>query len=120
MCGFADFTLFVHAVFQDCPSNIVRIITVSMVNVYSQACLWLLHQPPARMQVLDKYLTTHGSKGGPFLLGSRYSIAEVNAAPWVRSAKLILEAHRGINYVAAAKQANLHRFSDWAQVRLGP
>ena len=69
------------------------------------------------MQVLDEFLTIHGGKnGGPFLLGSQYSIAEVSTAPMLRGAAVLLPALRDYDVLAEAEKSGLTRFSEWAQV----
>lgn len=68
--------------------------------------------------VIDAFLSKHGTLGGAYLLGDQYSIAEVNAAPFVRRAKITLSAHRNYDILAEARNAGYTRFASWAQAVL--
>ena len=67
------------------------------------------------VQVLDRFLTS-SSNGGPFLLGEGYSIAEVNAAPFLRNGNLLLGKYRDYDIIKQAESAGAKRFAQWAQV----
>ena len=68
------------------------------------------------MQVLDTYLTVHGSSKGPFLAGTSYTTAEVCAAPFLVIGCTLLRAHRDYDVVSQAVSWGFMRFAMWAQV----
>lgn len=68
------------------------------------------------MQVLNTYLSQQALPGGPFVLGDKYSIAEVSAAPFIWRATFLLPQFRDIDALAEAKAMRLTRFLEWTQV----
>ena len=73
--------------------------------------------PSLRQQVVDAFLTQHGSDvGGDYFLGGMYSAAETMTTPFVRRMLVALPALRDVDLVSILKQEKLDRLDRWFQV----
>lgn len=71
------------------------------------------------LQVLDKFLRQHGSEsGGSFLLGARYSMAEVCSTPFVRRALVVLPVLRDFDAMEVCREQGLGRLQRWMQASI--
>jgi glutathione S-transferase len=71
---------------------------------------------------VDTFLSKLGNNKGPFLFGSRFSLAECNAAPFVQRACTILPAFTGgakpINPIEICEDLGLTRLKQWIEAVL--
>lgn len=65
--------------------------------------------------VVDRCLTVHCLHDGDFVLGQRYSLAEVMTAPFVVRMLASLRGHRGVDVLALADELCLPRLGRWLQ-----
>lgn len=64
------------------------------------------------MQVLDAFLTQHGSQeGGDYFLGPTYSLAEVATVGFVQRSLSALPAFRGVDLWELVRQNKLGRWA---------
>jgi glutathione S-transferase len=69
-------------------------------------------------QVLDKFLRIHGTEeGGSFLLGAKYSLAEVATSPFlVRLVKVVPQLRQQVDALAIVDEKGLTRVKAWIEV----
>lgn len=66
------------------------------------------------MVAADSFLSANGAEDGPFLLGERFSLAEMATAPFALRFLIVLPGLRpAVDPVSLMKQKELHRLSAW-------
>ena len=68
------------------------------------------------LQVIDAFISQHGSaEGGDYFLED-YSFAEIATTPFLHRGTVALSVHRGYTVHKAVQTLKLQRFERWMQV----
>lgn len=92
-----------------CPLVTKSLKTETKAEVEDVKAQWL-----KTLKVIDGFLKQYGSEeGGSFLLGARYTFADLVATPFVRRGLLTPAHYRGIHLKQIAKENGLDRVNRW-------
>jgi glutathione S-transferase len=106
--------------FVDCFEKTISPLNVGMLiaSGNSTAMEKLSKNLPTLLQTLNRYLEFNADESGPFILGDRFSIAEVLTAPFIQRIYPVGKSFCSIDLLEECEKAGCDRLRQWMEATL--
>lgn len=106
--------------FIDCFEKTMSPLSISMLKASgdSVAIEKLQQTIPVALKTMNKYLECNGHESGPFILGDRFSFAEVMVAPFIQRLLPVASSFCSINMMEECDKAGCSQLKQWMEAVL--